>query len=127
MQRRGIFKRGAALDVGDFALLGENAEAAGEFLDYALFPRTQARQIDFRRGEIDAPVFRLLRFLDQLGHVQQRFRRDAAAVEADSAGVRFWVDQRDGHAQIGGKKRGGVASGTGADYCDIERWCVRHD
>ena len=102
------------------------AEAAGELLDDALFPRTQARQIDFRRGEFDAPILGLMRFFEQLGHVQQRLRRNAAAVEADAAGVHFRIDQRDRHAEIGGEKCGGVAAGTAADDCNIQRLRFRH-
>ena len=88
-QRGGVLKRRAALHVLHLALLRENAEAAGELLDDAFFPRAQARQIDFRRGELDAPVLGLMRFFDQLGDVQQRLRRNAAAVEADAAGIQL--------------------------------------
>ena len=63
-QRGGVFKRGSALDVMDLALLGENAEAAGELLDHAFFPGAQAGQIDLRRGELDSPVFCLMGFFE---------------------------------------------------------------
>jgi hypothetical protein len=51
---------GAALDITDFTLLGENAETAGEFFDHPFFPGSQAGEIDLRGGEVDAPIFRLL-------------------------------------------------------------------
>ena len=120
-QRRRVLERGAALHVVHLALLRENAESAGELLDDIFFPRTQARQIDLRRGELDAPIFGLMRFLQQLGHVEQRLRRNAAAVKADSAGVQFGVDQRDVHAEIGGKKCSGISTRTAAHHCNVQR------
>ncbi len=72
--------------------------------------------VEFSKGtEFDSPVFRLLRFFDQLRDVEQRFRWDAAAVEADAAGVYFRVDEGDGHAEIGGEECSGVSTGTAAD------------
>ena len=111
----------------NFALLRENAEAAGQLLDDTFFPRAQACQIDFRRGEFDAPVLGLMRFFQQLGHVQQRLRRNAAAVEADAAGIHLRVDQRDGHAEIGSEKCGGVSTGTAADDCNVQIGSFRHE
>ena len=43
----------------------------------------------------------VLRLVDHLGDVQQGLRRDAAAIQADAAGVLLLVDERDLHAQIG--------------------------
>ncbi len=40
-----------------------------------------------RGGEVDAPIFGVAGFVDQLGDVEQGFRRDASAVEADAAGI----------------------------------------
>ena len=67
------------------ALFRELAESAGQLLDDALFPAAKFGEIDFRLGEFDAPVLRLMRFFEQLGDVQQRLRRNAAAIEADAA------------------------------------------
>ena len=50
--------------------------------------------------------------------MQQRLRRDAAAVEADAAGVLLLVDERDLHAEVGGLEGGGVAAGAGAEDDD---------
>jgi len=115
----GVFKRGAALHEFHFALLGENAESSGQLFYDAFFPRAQARQIDVWRLKVDAPGFGLFRFFEQLGYVQQGLRRDAAAVEADSAGVCLGIDKGDGHAEIGGEECGGIASGACADECDV--------
>ncbi len=46
------------------------AEAAGELLDHAFFPRAQAGDVDLRVGEVDAPIFGVAGFVDQLGDVE---------------------------------------------------------
>ena len=72
-------------------------------------------------AELDAPLLRVLRFLEQLGDVQQRLRRDAAAIQAHAAGVLLVVDEGDLHAEVGGVKRCGVPTGACADDCDVMR------
>ena len=57
----------------------------------------------------------MTRFRDHLRDVQQGFRRDAAAIDADAAGIRFWIDQRGRKAEIGGEKRRGVAARAATD------------
>ena len=71
-------------------------------------------------GEFDTPVLGLLGFFEKFGYVQERLRRDAAAIQADAAGVHFRIDQRNFHAQVGGEECGGVSAGTTADYCHTE-------
>ena len=76
--------------------------------------------VNLRFAEFYAPVFGVLRFVDQLGNMQQRLGRNAAAVQAHAAGVRFGVNQRDLHSEVSGEKCGGVASRASADYCDVQ-------
>ena len=76
------------------------------------FQRAQPRQIDLRGRKVDSPIFRLLGFFNQLGDVQQRLRRNAAAVETHAAGIHLRVDQRNLHAQISGEEGGCVAAGS---------------
>jgi hypothetical protein len=66
----------------------------------------------------------MARLLEHLGDVEQRFRRDAAAVDADATGILLLVDEGDLHAEIGGQERGGITAGTGADDRDVDG--VRH-
>ena len=105
-------------------LLRENAEATGELLDDALFERTQASEIDLGRNEIDSPIFRVLCFLDQFCDVQECLRGNAAAVEADTAGIQFRVDEGDGHAEIGGEECSGISTGAATDDCNV--YIFRH-
>ena len=68
-------------------------------------------EVDRRLAELDAPRLGVARFVDQLGDVKQRLGRNAAAIDADAAGVHFRIDQRDAEPEIRGKKSGGVPAG----------------
>jgi hypothetical protein len=59
------------------------------------------------------------RLVEHLGDVEQRLRRDAAAIDADPARVLLLVDEGDLHAEIGGQEGGGIAAGAGADDRDV--------
>jgi hypothetical protein len=63
-------------------------------------------------------------FVHHLGDVQQRLRGDAAAVETNAAGVLFFVDERDLHAQVSRVKGRGIAAWPRAKYCNL--CCLRH-
>ena len=43
------------------------------------------------------------------------FDGNAAAIDADAAGIGFGIDERDAQAEIGGEKRGRVPAGPAAD------------
>ena len=75
----------------------------------------------FGVAELDAPLLRVLRFLEQLGDVQQRLRRNAAAIQAHAAGILLVVDEGDLHAEVGGIEGGRVATGACADDCNVVR------
>ncbi len=70
-QRIRILEGCASLDIFDLALLRKHAQAAGQLLDHALFPRAQSGQINLGIGVLDPPIFGVSRFVNQLGHVQQ--------------------------------------------------------
>ena len=114
-QRVGIDERRAALLVAHPVAAGELAEAARQALDDAAAEAAQPFEVDLRLAEGDAPLLGLPRLADQGGDVEQGLRGDAAAVEADAAGVRLLVDQRDLHPEAGGEEGGGVAAGPPAD------------
>ena len=63
------------------------------------------------------------RFVDHFRDVQQRLRGNAAAIDADAAGIGFGIDERDAEAEIGGEKRGRVPPGTAADDNEL---CGNH-
>ena len=49
------------------------------------------------------------------------FDGNAAAIDADAAGIGFRIDERDAEPEIGGEKRGGVAAGPAADDDELNR------
>ena len=57
------------------------------------------------------PNWALAGFIDQLGHVEQSFGRNASAIQTDSAWIRLRIDECDFHSQIGGQKRCSIAPG----------------
>ncbi|MNC87581.1 hypothetical protein D3C83_33150 [compost metagenome] len=61
----------------------------------------------------------MLRLVDDLGDVQQRLRRNAAAIETDAAGVLLLVDERHLHAEIGGVEGGRIAAGAGPENREL--------
>ena len=81
--------------------------------------RSLSRSI-LRLAELDAPRLRMPRFVDQLGDVQQRLRRNAAAIDADAARVHFGIDERDAQPEIGREKRGRVPAGPAADDDELK-------
>ena len=82
--------------------------------------------VDLRLAEAHAPVRRVPGFMEQLGDVQQRLRRDASAIEADAARIEILADQHDRQTEIGGHECGGVAAGPGADDGDLSGQ-LRHE
>ena len=93
VERVRVAERGHALDVLDLAQVADLAGAGGELADDLVLEVAQLVEIDRRLGELDAEVFGVGRLGDHVGDVQQRLRRDAAAVDADAAGVLFRIDQ----------------------------------
>ena len=75
-----------------------------------------------RLAERDAPRAGVARFVDHLRDVQQRLRRNAAAIEADAAGVLLLVDERHLHAEIGGVEGGRVAARSRAEDRNLRRF-----
>ena len=115
LERLGIDERRAALDVADLAHLRDLADAARHLVDDLILERAQLVEIDLRRAVGDAPVRRVMRLAHHFGDMQQRLRRNAAAIEAHAAGIRFEIDERDLHPEIRRIERGGIPPGTGTD------------
>ena len=111
-----VDERRAAAHVGDFAELRDLAETADEPLDDGVLVAAQLVEIDLRSGEGHAPCRRLVRLMDDVGDVQQRLRRNAAAIEADAARILLGVDERDLHAEVGGIEGRRVPTRTRTDH-----------
>src|SRR5687768_8594329 len=119
LQRPRTGERGAPLNELHFPQLGDTADSGRQLVDDALLETSQLVDVDLWLAERHAPPAGVLRFVDHLGHVQQRLRRDAAAVKADAPRVLFLVDQRDLHAQVSRIEGGGIAARPCAKYCQL--------
>ena len=106
---------GEPLQITHLPMFHELAGAAGQPLDDVVLEGAELREVDLRLPEFNSPCLRVARFVDQLGDVQQRLGRDAAAIDADAAGIHFRVDERGRKSEIGGEKCCGVSPGTAAD------------
>ena len=88
-----VTERRGALHVVDLAQLGDLPHTAGQLRDDLVLERPDLVDLDARGVERHAPGGGVLRFVDDLGHVQQRLRRNAAAIQAHAARVRRGVDE----------------------------------
>ncbi len=119
LQRGRVHKARLALDVGDLALLGHHAQAAGQLGHHAFLEGAQFGHVDLRLAKFHAPIRRVLAFGDQRRHVQQRLGRNAAAIQANSAGVLFKIDEGDVKAKVGAEESSGVTAGSAANHCNF--------
>ena len=88
------------------------------FFDDGVFPRPKLVEVDRRFIERDAERVGVLRFVEHLCRVQQRFRWNAADERAYAARVRLRVDQGNLHAHIRGMKRRGIPARAGTNDGD---------
>jgi len=99
--------------------LEELAHPGGELADHALLPRLHAGEIHLEVAHLDAELRGVAGLLEELGRVDEGLRRDAADVEADSAGGRL-LDHQDFLAELAQADAGDVAARTGADDDDFD-------
>ena len=103
----------------DFAAFGQLPQTPGQSGDDLFLAGTQRIDIDFRPGEFDSPFGHILRFVDNLRHVQQRLRRNTAAQQANAPQPRLTLDERHLHAQIGRQKRRRITTRTAAEDYEL--------
>jgi hypothetical protein len=99
----------------DLAPLGHAGKTAGQFADDLVLVGTQLVEIDARGSEADAAIAHVLRFFHYAGDVQQRFRGDAADVQADATERRVTLDEHRLHPQVGTAESRRVAPRSGAE------------
>ena len=119
LQRGRIHKARLALDVGDLALLGHDAQSARQFGDHTFFERAQLGHVDLRLAILHAKTRRVAGFGNHRRHMQQRLGRNAAAIEAHSAGVLLAVDEGDVKTEVGTEESRGVTTRSAADHCNF--------
>src|SRR5438105_15445730 len=99
---------GESLEILNLSRLDELPGTASQPLDDAVLEVTELGEVDLRFGELDAPRLRVTRFVDDLGDVQQRLGRNASAVHAHAARVRFGVAEADVVTEAGRGNRARV-------------------
>ncbi len=100
----------------DLAAGTQLPETTGQLVHDLFFPAAQAVEVDGRGSEIDTIRLGTPGFVEQVGHMQERFGRDASAVQADTAGIFLRIHQGYLQAQVGREKSRGIATRAGTDY-----------
>jgi hypothetical protein len=92
------------------AALREPRQATRELPDHLVLEVADLREIEPRLSELHTALPQCADLGDHLRQVEQRFRRDAAHVEADSPKRRMALHEHDLLAEVGRPERGGVAA-----------------
>jgi hypothetical protein len=102
LERGRTGQRRAALQELHFPKLRDAAHTGSQLVDDPLLVGAKFIDVNCRLAERDAPVAGVLRFVDDLRHVQKRLRRNASSVETHTAGVLFLVDECNLHTEVCG-------------------------
>ncbi len=114
-----------ALQVLHLSVLCKLSGAAREAGDHGVLEVAKLCEVDRRLAELDTPGGRVARFAQDLRDVEQRFRRNAAAIHADAARIRFGVDDRNAESEISGEKSGRITAWAAADHNELSGDHVR--
>src|SRR5690606_38133698 len=106
-------------DDRDAARLDEAFQALELLGDDALAVRRDTGDVDGLEARGDTDGGRGAHMIGDFGRVQQRLRRDAAAVQAGAADL-VLLDQGDFLAEIAGAQRGRVAAAASAEDDEVE-------
>src|SRR5438477_1949881 len=109
-----IDERACAAHDFDLARFRHAGETAGQLANDLVLPRAKLFDFDLRRPEPDTVLGQELHFIHHAGDVQQRFRWNAADVEAYAAQSRIAFDEHGFHAEVGAPEGGAVAARTRA-------------
>jgi hypothetical protein len=116
LELAGRHEASLAIHDDDLALASQAGQTAREALDYAILPAAQTLDVDLDLAERQtADLAHLACFRQYFGGVQQCLRGDAADIQTDAAQCRPPIDQDDFLAQIGGAKRGRVATRSSSE------------
>ena len=99
----------------DLVLLEQRFDPRSALVDDAALVGVDLLDLDRRLPHRDAEVAGVADLVDDLGRVQQRLGRDAAAVRAGAAELGILLDAGDLHPELAGADRRDVAAGTAAD------------
>ena len=108
-----------ALDDGDAARLQQALQALPLARDDALAVRRDGVHVDALERGLDAVLGGVLRDLGDLGRVQQRLGRDAAAVQTCAAQL-VLLDHHGGQAEFDGADRRGITRASAAQDDNVK-------
>ena len=114
-QGPGILKVTAALEHLHATHFCQLRDAAGELCQNGVFPGSQLRKVDTRSIEDNAAMSGFPGRSDVMGGVQERFGRNAPAIQAHPAKTLIALDKNDLLAQIRGIERRGITARTSAE------------
>src|SRR4029450_13699285 len=114
-QAMGVLDFCQTLQMVHLPVFDELTGPSSQTTDDGVFEAAELVEVDFRLAELNAPSLGVPRFGDQFGHMQPRFRRNAAAINAHAAGIDLGIDERDLHAQVGREKSGRVPTWAAAN------------
>ena len=123
LERLGVDENPPGVDHFYLAALGQLGQSAGEGVDHLLFASPHRVDFEFHLAEGDAPLGHLARLADDLGHVQQGLRGNAAAQQAGAAKPRVGFDDRHLEPQVGSHECRRIPAGasTQHDYLRLHR------
>ena len=109
-----------ALDAVDLVLLEQVVDALDVAVDAFVLELHHRGEVERRLTDLDAHLGEHVPgFLEQLGSMQQRLRRDAADVEAGAAEGLALLDHRHLHAELRRADGADIAAGAGADDDEV--------
>jgi hypothetical protein len=110
------------LQPGHLVLAEQEFDASGEPLHGLAAPAVHGIQVQLHRAQLHAPFGQRAvgGFLEQLGSVQQRLRRDAADIEAGAAERLPALDAGRLQPQLRRPDRGNIAARPGADHYHVK-------
>ena len=106
---KGVKELAYTLHHGYLTGLGHAGKATGELAHYFFFPATKLVEVDLRLTKRNAVGCHGLGLVHYRSHVQQRFGRNAAHIQADTTQRAKTFHQHRAHAKVCGSKGGGVA------------------
>src|SRR5689334_8565141 len=117
-----IGEGGLALQPLDLVLLEQELDALRQALDRVAAAAVHRVEVKLDVAGLDPPLGQrpVRRFLEQLGGVQQRFRRNAADVEASAAEGLAAFRARGLEAELRSADRRDIAAGAGTDHKNVE-------
>ncbi len=115
LERLRVFEGRPSTDHVDAAFFAKLLQSAGQGGDYLFLAGAHGVQFDLGRGEGNAPIAKMFGLGHGFGHVQQGFRGDATAQQADAAEAGFEIDEGDLQPEVGSQEGGGIAARTPAE------------